>query len=219
MACCRGCACNTESSIMAKSIVWNISEWATMPKLHNNPQLRCIKKNANHFSTAVKKSACFLIFPPLEIGWLLFLILRAESEQAEKVWTWTWSGRSYYILCICGPPTLISNFRGIFQVYWTPLRMPPERIVKFLTLFKKPLTPPPFFVWTSCCKFLCWGGGWVGYQTRSAYQPLLTHPCPYGMFLDPEITSKKTIAAHNKSFGIKQKLQHNFLHRFALPPP
>ena len=115
LACCRGCACNTESSIMAKSIVWNISEWATMPKLHNNQQLRCIKTKANTFQLLWKKHACFLIFPPLEIGWLLFLIFRAESEQAEKVWTWTWSGQSYYILCICGPPTLISNFRGIFR--------------------------------------------------------------------------------------------------------
>ena len=96
----------------------------------------------------------------------------------------------------------------------------PRKNCEVFNIVEKPLTPPPpFFVWTSCCKFLCWGGGWVGYQTRSAYQPLLTHPCPYGMFLDPEITSKKTIAAHNKSFGIKQKLQHNFLHRFALPPP
>ena len=36
----RGCAGNTESSIMGKSIVWNISEWPTMPKLHNNKKLK-----------------------------------------------------------------------------------------------------------------------------------------------------------------------------------
>ena len=77
----RGCAGgNTESSIMGKSMVWNISEWPTMPKLHNN-QFRHIKNTLKQHSIWFQKlRTSFNTWQKIETGGHL-----REFEEGENL--------------------------------------------------------------------------------------------------------------------------------------